>query len=178
VLETWRPYAEKDLGRRVRIIWEGSEYRGRGRQSVWDGSATLSGNSFESFAPINLWNIDKPLQRPRPDTLAWSALTTGGFGGAEVLLADPRAGTLRLDTALVKAELPVDGIGLQDQVLSTGGGIGRQMRVFRLPDRNDCSSVQLTRRVARSAIGEDSLYVCITLEDGHRIWSSPIYILR
>lgn len=178
VLETWRPYGESELGRRVRIIWEGSEYRGRGRQSVWDGTATLAGNRFERFAPINLWNIDKPLGQPRPEQLAWAALTTGGFGGADVLLADAQAGTLVIDTGLVRAELPVASIGLEDQVLATGGGIQRQMRLFRLPERNDARSVRLTRRIRRDAVAEDALYVCITLEDGHRIWSSPTYLLR
>jgi hypothetical protein len=78
----------------------------------------------------------------------------------------------------VKAELAVADIGLQDMVLGTGGGIKRQMRVFRLPETNDQRSVRFSRRIQRSAIGEDALYVCITLEDGHLIWSSPTYILR
>ena len=178
VLETWRPYTQEQLGRRIRIIWEGSEYRGRGRQSVWDGSATLEGNAFESFSAINLWNIDKRLRRPQPNRLEWSALTTGGFGGADVMLSDPRAGILRLDTPLVKTEIAVADIGLEDLVLGTGGGIKRQMRVFRLPEHNDCRSVKLSRRIARNAVGEDAIYVCITLEDGHLVWSSPTYLLR
>jgi hypothetical protein len=178
VLETWRPYAQHELGRRVRIVWEGSEYRGRGRQSVWDGTATLEGNHIESAAPINLWNIDKPLRQPSPQQLAWSALTTGGFGGADLLLAQPNAGMLKIDTGLVKANLPVDSIGLEDQVLETGGGIQRRMRVFRLPEHNTTTSARLTRRIPRNAHGEDALYVCVTLEDGHRVWSSPIYLLR
>ena len=37
---------EADLGRRIRVIWEGSEYRGRGRETVWDGHAELSDNAF------------------------------------------------------------------------------------------------------------------------------------
>ena len=177
VLETWRPYTQQDLGRRLRIVWEGSEYRGRGRQSVWDGTATLEGNRFERFSPINLWNIDKPLRQPRPEQLAWSALTTGGFGGADVLLAQSDTGTLRLDTALVKAELKLDAVGLEDTVLETGGGIQRRMRVFRLPDSNPTRQARLTRRIPRNAF-EDALYVCVTLEDGHRVWSSPTYLLR
>ncbi|MCB2071310.1 MAG: DUF3604 domain-containing protein, partial [Ottowia sp.] len=92
VLETWRPYQPADLGRRLRIIWEGSGYRGRGRQSVWDGEARLQGNRFERALPINLWNLDKRLEQPSPELLTWKALTTGGFGGADVLLADPTAG--------------------------------------------------------------------------------------
>lgn len=178
VLETWRPYSADQLGRRIRIIWEGSEYRGRGRQSVWDGTATLSGNSFESFSPINLWNIDKPLQHPAPGQLAWSALTTGGFGGVDAVLADARAGTLQIDTPLVKTTINVADIGMQDQIFETGGGIKRQMRIFRLPDKNDARIVQFTKRIKRSTAGEDALYVCITLEDGHLIWSSPTYLLR
>ncbi|MEO8104160.1 MAG: DUF3604 domain-containing protein, partial [Betaproteobacteria bacterium] len=178
VLETWRPYTQEQLGRRIRIIWEGSEYRGRGRQSVWDGSATLTGNNFESVAPINLWNIDKPLRRQQPDRLEWSALTTGGFGGADVLLTDPSAGLMRIETPLVKADIAVADIEMNDTVFATGGGIKRQMRVFRLPDRNDNRSVRLSRRIARSRDAEDALYICITLEDGHMVWSSPTYLMR
>ena len=66
VLETWRPYDEAALGRRIRVIWEGSEYRGRGRQTIWDGGCTLTGNSFERIAPINLWNLDKKLEQTGP----------------------------------------------------------------------------------------------------------------
>src|SRR5438034_538297 len=63
VLETWRPYDKAALGRRIRVIWEGSEYRGRGRQTIWDGGCTLSDNGFERVAPINLWNLDKKLSQ-------------------------------------------------------------------------------------------------------------------
>ncbi len=52
------------------------------------------------------------------------------------------------------------------------------MRVFRLPDENTVTSTRLSRRIARSTVGEDALYVCVTLEDGHLAWSSPIYLLR
>ncbi|TFZ04813.1 DUF3604 domain-containing protein [Ramlibacter rhizophilus] len=177
VLETWRPFDEAALGRRIRIVWEGSEYRGRGRQSVWDGSATLEDNRIERATPINLWNIDKPLRQTAPGRLEWAALTTGGFGGADLLLADAQAGTLVLDTALVKAQIPLAHIGADDLVLETGGGIQRRMRVFRLPEDNTTRTASIRRRIPRSA-AEDALYVCVTLEDGHRLWSSPIYLLR
>ncbi|MCX7137814.1 MAG: DUF3604 domain-containing protein, partial [Proteobacteria bacterium] len=62
-LETFRPFEEKSLGRRIRVIWEGSEYRGRGRQTVWDGGCTLTGNSFEKVQTINFWNLDKKLEQ-------------------------------------------------------------------------------------------------------------------
>jgi hypothetical protein len=178
VFETWRPYTQAQLGRRIRIVWEGSEYRGRGRQSVWDGTATFEGNSIESFQPINLWNIDKPLQQSQHDQLSWSALTTGGFGGADITLKDGTSGILKFDTGLVKANINIADIGLEDTVLKTSGGIKRQARVFRLPEKNKAFTAKLSRRIPRSEVFEDALYVCITLEDGHLIWSSPTYLLR
>jgi len=179
LVHTWRPYTAGQLGRRLRIVWEGSEYRGRGRQSVWDGSATLdAGNRFEAVRPINLWNLDKTVRQTAPERLDWQALTTGGFGGVDVTLADGMTGTLTLNTALVQAVLPLHDIGLEDHVLDSGGGIRRRMRVFRLPDANQVSHAHLRHAIKRDAAGEDALYVCVTLEDGHLLWSSPIYLLR
>jgi hypothetical protein len=177
VLETWRPYDKAALGRRIRIIWEGSGYRGRGRQTVWDGGCTLAGNRFERIAPINLWNLDKQVTQTAPDTLAWTALTTGGFGGFDAWLADPRSGALRIDTPLVKCDIPVADIGLDD-VAFEAGGIGRRIRVFRLPDENPHRRLRLSRRLPLKAEGDNALYVCLTQEDGHLIWSSPIYVFR
>ena len=106
-LEVYRPFAEEDLGRRIRVIWEGSEYRGRGRQTIWDGGATLEGNAFERLSPINHYNLSKRFAQTAPGAVEWTALTTGGFGGFDAWLADAHAGTLAIDTALVKAEIPV-----------------------------------------------------------------------
>ena len=47
---------------------------------------------IELIAPINLWNLDKKLTQTGPTNLAWAALTTGGFGGFDAWLADPRSG--------------------------------------------------------------------------------------
>ena len=177
VLETWRPYDDAALGRRIRVIWEGSEYRGRGRQTIWDGGGTLDGNSFERIAPINMWNLDKKIEQTGPGTLAWTALTTGGFGGFDAWLADPRSGRLRIDTALVKCDIAVADIGRDDLVFDAGG-IKRRIRIFRLPEANTHRRVKLSRRIALKDKGDNALYVCLTQEDGHLIWSSPIYVFR
>jgi len=177
VLETWRPYDKAALGRRIRVIWEGSEYRGRGRQTIWDGGCVLDGNSFARISPINLWNLDKKLTQTSAGSLIWSALTTGGFGGFDAWLADSEAGMLRIDTPLVKCELAISDISLADRVFEAGG-IGRRVRVFRLPDENAHRRLNLTCRIRLKNAGDNALYVCVTQEDGHLIWSSPIYIFR
>ena len=175
--ETVRPYGAADLGRRIRVIWEGSEYRGRGRETVWDGTARLAGNGFARLRPINRYNLDKRFDQAGPDRLTWTALTTGGFGGFDAWLEDPQAGTLTIDTALVQAEIPVAEIGLEDRAFEAGG-IGRRIRVFRLPDENPDHILRLERRIALRDAGDNALYVCLTQEDGHLVWSSPIYLFR
>src|ERR1041384_1168263 len=37
VVHSARPFAAADLGRRVRVLWQGAEYRGRGRDTVGEG---------------------------------------------------------------------------------------------------------------------------------------------
>ena len=176
-IETLRPFDEAALGRRVRVIWEGSEYRGRGRQTIWDGAATLTGNAIERLTPINFYNLDKRLEQTGPGTLEWTALTTGGFGGFDVWLADAEAGTLAIDTALVQCEIPIADISLDDLVFDAGG-IKRRIRIFRLPDEIPHQRIGLERRIKLRSNGDNALYVSVTQEDGHLAWSSPIYIFR
>ncbi len=159
------------------MIWEGSEYRGRGRETVWDGSATLENNAFDRVTPINRYNLDKRFETTSPRTLEWQALTTGGFGGFDAWLADAGAGTLNIDTALVKTTIAIDDIGYDDLVFDAGG-IGRRIRVFRMPDDNAASVARMERRIALRNDRDNALYVCLTQEDGHLAWSSPIYLFR
>ncbi|NCF27806.1 MAG: DUF3604 domain-containing protein [Gammaproteobacteria bacterium] len=176
-LETYRPFEDAELGRRIRVIWEGSEYRGRGRQTIWDGKAALDGNRFEKTAAINHYNLDRIFEPVGDQNLRWTALTTGGFGGFDAWLADPSTGTLSIDTPLVQCELSIADIGREDTVFEAGG-IQRRIRVFRMPDENPHTQLKLTRRIPLNPTGDNALYVRITQEDGHLIWSSPIYIFQ
>ncbi|MCP4328629.1 MAG: DUF3604 domain-containing protein [Alphaproteobacteria bacterium] len=177
IFETIRPYALSDLGNRIRVVWEGSEYRGRGRETIWDGGATLTGNTFTKISPINYYNLDKKLDLQAADRVSWTALTTGGHGGFDAWLAELDTGVLRIETGPVSAEIDVAQIGGDDLVFENGG-IRRRIRVFRLPDQNDHRGLIFERRIPLAGDRDNALYVCLTLEDGHQIWSSPIYIFR
>jgi hypothetical protein len=176
-LEVFRPYTEADLGRRIRVIWEGSEYRGRGRETIWDGFAELTGNSFEALMPINRYNIDRRFEQTAAGRVEWSALTTGGFGGFEAVLQHRDSGTLRIDTALVRQEIELKDIG-RDELIFANGGIERRIRVFRLPDHNPHCAIDIERDIELVTQRDNPLYVRVTHEDGHYSWSSPIYLIR
>ena len=176
-VETIRPYTQEELGNRIRVIWEGAEYRGRFRQVIWDGSATFSGTKIERHSAINFFNRDKTIDRVGDDTLKWRALTTGNIGGFDAWLADSEGGSLKLDTPLVQLDLPMGGIGYEDHV-SDAGGLDRGIRVFRLPEENAHRAMRVERRLELKDIGDNPLFVRVTQEDGHLAWSSPIYVYR
>ncbi len=176
-IEIFRPYAKTELGRRIRVIWEGAEYRGRGRMTSWDGHLEFSGNAIESFKPINFWHLEKELRRAGANRLEWESVTTGNFAGAEITLDAAGAGTLTISTPHVNASLAVQDIGYEDTSYEAGG-LGRRIRVFRLPDANPHLACAFERDVPIAPQGDTPVYVRVTLENGHQAWSSPIYLFH
>jgi len=58
------------------------------------------------------------------------------------------------------------------------GGLDRKVTIQRMPDVASSREMQITRRIDLRKSGDNPLYVCVTQEDGHQAWSSPIYIFR
>ena len=175
VLEVIRPHAALPSGRRVRVEWSGAEYRGRARQTVWDGAATTLGGTIEQARAINFLNPERPLRRVAPDAVAWSSITTGNLAGVDLLLSDAAA-TIRVETPHVTLERRLSELDA-NPFTADCGKLGRQLRLSRPAETLDTRSIQIERRVPLSA-GDNPLYVCVTLEDGHQAWSSPIYVLK
>ena len=113
LIETIRPYGKDDLGSRIRVIWEGAEYRGRFRQVIWDGAAEFSGASIREARPINFLNRDKTLEQIDAHKLKWQALTTGNIGGFEAILDNGTQGSLKLTTPLIECDIPLAEIGYE-----------------------------------------------------------------
>ena len=177
VLETVRPYKKIDLGRRIRIIWGGAEYRGRGRETVWNGCASIEGNEIESIQPINFYNLEKIIKQIDSKSLEWEAITTGGFGGFDFILKDPQEGSIKIETPHVNINVSIAEIGFLDKRIEAGG-LDRHLRLVRLPDINQHQNLCLERNIALNSNEDNSLYICLTQEDGHQAWSSPIYLFN
>ena len=59
VLKTLRPYGHTDLGRRLRLTWSGAEYRGRGRNTFWQGAVKIQSAEIDHVIPLNRWNPER-----------------------------------------------------------------------------------------------------------------------
>jgi Protein of unknown function (DUF3604) len=174
-LETIRPYGEAALGARVRLLYEGAEYRGRARTTVWDGALSLDGNSIVRAEMLNHWNLERGIQSRSAERISWQAVTTGNYGGLDLWLAQPQAGRLSFTTAPIAGEIAIAELGLDERVFPAGG-LERAIKLQRLPARLSARHLVVKRKLPVRTDGDTRLFVRVQQEDGHRIWSSPIYL--
>jgi hypothetical protein len=177
LVETVRPYGPGDLGRRVRIVYSGAEYRGRARTTTWDGSLSIDGNRIARTAVVNNWNLDRGIQKQDATGVTWKAVTTGNYGAIDLWLDEPAAGRLSFETKPVSGAAAIAELGAGPSVFEAGG-LERRIELQGLPEAMRETRMKLTRKVKMRANGDTRLYVRVQQEDGHRMWSSPVYLFR
>jgi hypothetical protein len=178
VAQTIRPYIAADLGRRVRVLWQGAEYRGRGRETLWEGKLSIAGNRISRFASVNFLNPERMVRETAAGTaLAWNSVTTGNLAGIDLWLDAAHRGTLSIETNVVSGT--VDLAALADNTVAfDGGGLGRQLSVYPLPESDWSRRVALDHKVSFAGGADLPVYLRITQADGHQAWSSPIYLIE
>lgn len=174
-----RSYGAAELGQRIRVMWSGAEYRGRGRATTWRGRAELHGARIARFAPVNQLNPEQLLRQVGSASVVWSAVTTGNRMGFDLWLHDAQVPDAQLDirTNLGDLSLPLAGIGVEPVVMQAGG-LDRALRVQRLPDAPLPPRLSLSQPVPVAAEGDTPIWIRLDLEDGNQAWTSPIYAFR
>jgi hypothetical protein len=177
VVQTVRPFAADALGRRVRVLWQGAEYRGRGRETIWKGKLTVAENRIARFSAVNFLNPERKVVETEPGVaLAWTSVTTGNLAGIDLWLDAAARGTLRVEADIVSGE--IDLTALRDDVVSLdGGGLGRRLSVYRLPEADWSRRVALDHDVSFAGGADLPVYLRVTQADGHQAWTSPIYLI-
>ena len=77
----------------------------------------------------------------------------------------------------VSGEAAIADLGMEPRVFPAGG-LHRAVKLQRLPETMTESRMTLRRRIKLRPAGDTRLYVRVQQEDGHRMWSSPIYLFR
>jgi hypothetical protein len=160
---------------RIRVLWEGAERRGRGRETTWDGHASLTQNAFLRVHPINFWNPLHTCQLINDHHITWTSMTTGGFCGFDAWLSHPSTGTLIIQTPPVTATFNLSDIDLKGTTINAGG-LSRQLKCYRLPEHMTDHKLDAEITVDLEFNAENPLYARLTQEDGHVGWTSPVYV--
>jgi hypothetical protein len=177
IVQSSFPFAASDLGRRVRILWQGAEYRGRGRETVWQGKLAVSGNRISRFAPVNFLNPERKVQEVVAGTaLDWTSVTTGNLAGIDLWLEQAQAGLLRIETNVVSGDVELSQLA-ETRMEFDGGALGRKLSVYRLPETDWSRQLTLQHHAVFEGGADLPVYVRVTQADGHQAWSSPIYLI-
>ena len=177
VVRTLRPFSEAELGERIRVLWSGAEYRGRGRDTSWKGHARFEGAKIRKMEKINAWNHERLLEVSGEDNVVFEAVTTGNYGGFDVWLEDAAEGSVEVATNHGTLTLPYADVGLEDSVMEAGG-LERRIKVFRLPEVNSVRQIKETVEIPLRPVGDNQLWISVYTEDGFQAWSSPVFAYR
>src|SRR5215510_8301393 len=130
------------------------------------------------FAPVNFLNPERKVQETNPGTaLAWGSVTTGNLAGVDLWLDDASRGMLRLETNVVSGE--VELASLRDNLVQfEGGGLGRRLSIYRLPEDDWTRHVAFIHTVSFAGGVDLPVYVRVTQADGNQAWSSPIHLVE
>ena len=176
VIQTFHPYCEADLGRRVKLIWRGAEVRGRDRMTTWDGRLRIRGNAIRSATPINFWNVNQTLRAIGDQELTWKSVTTGGLSGVILELAEAYSGSIQIETVQGVVSSEIASIQMEPQVRDFGG-LGKEISIYRLPDGVERQEITHSTQLTNLQAGDNPIIIHMEQEDGHMAWSSPIYLV-
>ena len=79
---------------------------------------------------------------------------------------DPYSGKLKIETPLIKAGVPLEDIGFEDEVFDNSGVLPRYLKLFRLPTINPHQTLQFERKVALDGDGDNPIFMCRTTKNG------------
>ena len=109
--------------------------------------------------------------------LAWSSVTTGNLAGIDLWLDEAHHGKLSIETNIVSGSVDLPTLS-DNTVAFDGGGLGRQLSVYRLPESGFSRHVKLDHLVNFAGSADLPVYLRVTQADGHQAWSSPIYLIE
>ena len=73
--------------------------------------------------------------------------------------------------------LNLSEVGIEDSVMDAGG-LGQELKVFRLPSEAIGNSLSFSRRLHVKETGDTPIWISAKTEDGFQAWSTPIYLHR
>lgn len=178
VINTVYPDSPEQYGKkRIKLMWGGAEVKGRARLVEWDGSMEIDGNRIQDIKGINFWNPDRGLQVQNDASAVWESITTGSDAGIALTLEKKNEGIIRIKTKQMSVTVPAAEIEREPRVWKCGG-LHKELRIYSLPDGEPSSTLEYSVTLNADDLKKrmNPVYVKLVQEDGHKAWSSPIFI--
>lgn len=174
IIKAWTPKPEKDQA--IKITWAGAASRGRSRRIEWKGDIKFSGNSIiGELQKINFFNDSHFVQKKDDKNISFSGVTTGNFQGFKIML-EKLSGKILISTRGKNLVVPVTQIKQDKPTILPFGGQDARMEFIKIPFVNPENDVKLNFELEKLNSGVNPIIVRVIQSDGHKAWSSPIFI--
>ncbi|MCL6285602.1 DUF3604 domain-containing protein [Ruegeria sp. 2012CJ41-6] len=178
VIETLQPNVPDGSTKRVRVIWRGAKYRGRGRNMPWrEGCVQIEGNEIEQVTAVNFWGPEVQPVLETAHSVVFEGLTAGNLQGLDLMLAKSGTGVLKFSTQQVEFELDLAHLKPGADHVVDVEGLGADVRVSLIDETRNTTKARHDFEISLDGKTERRLFARVTQTDGHQAWSSPIYLL-
>lgn len=162
--------------RRVRVSWQGSRIRGRGRRVTWDGLIRVSGATLVSAETVAFDAKTDGILDQTSHQIRFKSSTTGDTDGIDLWLDQSEQGRIVFDSPVGRCEVDLGNLS-QTQHFDFGG-LGMQLCVERYPEQLTEYEASLSTTITPPPGQTTPYFVKVVQSDGHMAWSSPIYVKR
>ena len=159
----------------LRITWTGAEGRDRNRYTVWDGGLSISGGSFVSVKPLNMYAPKESVTFEDPQTVTWKSITAGHEVGVLVEVDAADTAQLHFDTPPAQFEISLGDVRAEDFRVDAGA----EQRGVAITTRHlagDRCDATFDFQADTIEPGQHAYWVRAIQSDFHRAWTSPIYV--
>ena len=104
-------------------------------------------------------------------------MTTGNYGAIDLWLETAARDAARSRPRRSSGEVAIAELGVEPRVFA-GRRPGARHQVAAAAGGDDRAAHAADAQIKLRAEGDTRLYVRVQQEDGHRMWSSPIYLFR
>lgn len=161
---------------RVRVVWQGSRIRGRGRRVNWEGRVQLDHAIIRSAATYSFDSAADGITGQDEREVRFRSQTTGDRDGLDLALDRAREGSLRLDTQAGSARVDLRDLDAAPRVFDFGG-VDMQVTVQRYPPLPQTTSLWLEHAITPPQ-RRTPYWIKAIQCDGQMAWSSPIYLKK
>ncbi|MEX1020947.1 MAG: DUF3604 domain-containing protein [Litorilinea sp.] len=163
--------------RRVRVLWQGSRMRGRGRRVTWDGEVRVVGAKLTAAQPVAFDSYSDGIVAQDDAHVRFRSATTGDLDGLDLWLDAPSAGRLIFTSTAGTAEFDLTELARVGAGKTVDfGGLDMALTVQRYPESVTDLRLELTQTVRPPADTRTPYWVKAVQVDGQMAWASPIYV--
>ena len=174
-LARFRPNPKVRDATRLRITWSGANGPDRGRFMDWHGELRIDGGRIVDAHPFNIFAAKYGITERSRRRVAWRSVTSGQEEGLVLDLDAPDQATVAFTAGPANLSFRL-GDARGDDLSWDLGGLEQQVRASTLHTSGDVLDAEFAFLDESAATGERAYWVRVEQTDGHRAWSSPIYV--